>query len=496
MCKLLIFGGTTEGRLLTEFCERNKIPAVVSVVSEYGKDLLKESEIIKVNAAPMDGDEIKHFISIHDIGLVVDATHPYAVSATENIKNACAAAGIRRIRCLRDTGHVMDIEPAAGHGVICVPSVSAAASYLEKRAGNVLVTTGSKELAEFARIPGFKERGYVRVLPSLEAVKKCAELGIEKSHLICMQGPFSEEMNIALLHQVRAEYLVTKETGNAGGFSEKLSAAAKCRVLVIVVKHMPEQDGRCVDEVCLIIKEFSKEDSKGSVCSRGDADSKGGKRERLTMTLVGTGPGDAAQMTEAARAAVCESQVLFGAPRVLEAVKPILYGKETICIPKYLAAEVAEWLEQEESIPIKKAAVLFSGDTGFYSGAKKMSGMLKEKKIAFRLLPGISSVAYLAAKLGTSWEDAGLYTAHGRDFNPAASLTRGEKKLFLLLGGADSVARLCRTLCECGYGAVQLSVGENLSYEKERIVTGTAAELKEMEFGSLCLVLIEKEDVR
>lgn len=491
MCKLLIFGGTTEGRLLTEFCDRNKISAMVSVVSEYGKELLKESDYIKVNAAPMDAEEMKEFFINYDIGLVVDATHPYAVSATGNIKKACGALGIRRVRCLRETGEVMGSKTEADHGIVCVPSVSTAASFLKNRAGNVLVTTGSKELAEFTRIPGFKERGYVRVLPSVEAVKKCAELGVEKSHLICMQGPFSEEMNIALLHQTRAEYLVTKETGDAGGFSEKLTAAAKCGVLVIVVKHMPEQDGLNPDAVCLAMKEFSKECGRTGKTDRTDRDE---KKETLTVSLVGIGPGDIGQMTEAARTAVSESQVLFGAPRVLEAVNSALCGKETICIPKYLAADVAEWLEAGEHNCIKKAAVLFSGDTGFYSGAKKMGDMLKEKKIAFCLLPGISSVAYLAARLGTSWEDAGLYTAHGRDFSPAAALTGGEKKMFLLLGGADSVGRLCRTLCECGFESVRVSVGENLSYEKERIVTGTAAELKGMEFGPLCLALIEKED--
>lgn len=373
-----------------------------------------------------------------------------------------------------------------GEQVICVPSVEAAVSFLEKRTGNVLLTTGSNELAAFAGMTGFRERGYVRVLPSLEAITKCEALGIEKSHLICMQGPFSEEMNIALIHQTGAAYLVTKETGAAGGFEEKMGAAAKCSIPVVVVTQRPEQDGLSTGEVCLVLCRYAgKVGGEHSFCN-------------FTVALTGIGPGDISQMTEAARQAILESDVLFGAPRILNSVKPLIKGKEIRLIPKYLPNDVEEWLYggRHNNRYLQKAAILFSGDTGFYSGGKKMAEMLKVKGIPFRVLPGISSVAYFAARLGTSWEDAALYTAHGREFDPIPALKGGEHKLFLLLGGEDGAGKLCRRLCESGLGSVSVSVGENLSYRNERIVTGTALKLAGTFFKPLCLVLLEiKEEV-
>lgn len=481
MSEILIFGGTTEGRYLAEFCDRNGISADVSVVSEYGKELLTESACIHVNTEPMDSGKMIQFIRTHGIKLVVDATHPYARCATDNIKKACKVLGVRRIRCLRDTKDQSDSMERVGEQIICVPSVEAAVSFLENRTGNVLVTTGSNGLAAFAGMTGFRERGYVRVLPSLEAITKCEALGIEKSHLICMQGPFSEEMNIALIHQTGAAYLVTKETGAAGGFEEKMSAAAKCGITVVVVTQRPEQDGLSTEEVCRVLCRYSGRNAgEHSSCN-------------FTVSLTGIGPGDVSQMTEAARRAVLESDVLFGAPRILNSVKPLIKGKEISLIPRYLPSDVEEWLDggRHNNRYLQKAAILFSGDTGFYSGGKKMAEMLKMKGIPFQILPGISSVAYFAARLGTSWENAALYTAHGREFDPIPALKRGEDKLFLLLGGEDGAGELCRRLCESGLGSVCVSVGENLSYRNERIVTGTALKLAGTFFESLCLVLLE-----
>ncbi|MEG1292767.1 MAG: precorrin-6A reductase [Clostridium sp.] len=467
MCKILIFGGTTEGRQLAEFCEYNKIPAWVSVVSEYGKELLTESRTIKINAKAMDIQEMEQFFSAHEIGLVVDATHPYAFEVTENIRQACAHRKIRLIRCLR-TIEAPETTDDSTNRICLVSDVHEAVNLLEHQPGRILLTTGSKELEAFSQMSGFKERGYVRVLPSLEAVQKCEELGIEKSHLICMQGPFSEEMNIALIHQVRADILITKETGAAGGFAEKLSAAKACGIITIVIKHRTESDGVTPETACKLIQEFS--DSG--------------------VFLVGIGPGNLNQITEAAKTAICSSDVLFGAPRVLHAVKSLLRAEQRT-IPRYLPVDVAAELEQEEKNGNQKIAILFSGDTGFYSGTKKMVQMLKEKGIPFSLFPGISSISYFAAKLGIPWEDAKLDTAHGRTFDPIEALHRGDKKMFLLLGGENGAGELCETLCANGYEAIQVSVGENLSYENERIITGTAKTLKKQVFNALSVALIQ-----
>ncbi len=105
---------------------------------------------------------------------------------------------------------------------------------------NILITTGSKELAPYTQIPDFAARCYVRALPTVEALEKCQVLGFRRDHLILMQGPFSEEMNVAQLRYAEAGYLVTKASGETGGFPEKCEAALALGVEVICVGRPKE----------------------------------------------------------------------------------------------------------------------------------------------------------------------------------------------------------------------------------------------------------------
>ena len=196
MCKVLIFGGTTEGRILAEYCSENRIPAYVSVVSEYGRELLKEDLYVRPLTGPMDAGQMRAFIADEAIELVVDATHPYARNATENIKSACRDTGTAYLRYLRNTE---DERENAGDELFSTPEE--AAKWLEETKGNIFVTTGSNELAAFAGTEKLKHRIFARVLPSSFAVGKCEELGITGKHLICMQGPFTKEMNAAMLRE-------------------------------------------------------------------------------------------------------------------------------------------------------------------------------------------------------------------------------------------------------------------------------------------------------
>lgn len=251
MCKVLIFGGTTEGRILAEYCSENRIPAYVSVVSEYGRELLKEDLYVRPLTGPMDAGQMRAFIADEAIELVVDATHPYARNATENIKSACRDTGTAYLRYLRNTE---DERENAGDELFSTPEE--AAKWLEETKGNIFVTTGSNELAAFAGTEKLKHRIFARVLPSSFAVGKCEELGITGKHLICMQGPFTKEMNAAMLRQTNAAYLVTKETGKAGGFDEKLEAARECGVSVIIIGH-PKETGSGMNQIYSQLSRFS-----------------------------------------------------------------------------------------------------------------------------------------------------------------------------------------------------------------------------------------------
>ncbi|RGZ00588.1 precorrin-6A reductase [Clostridium sp. AM58-1XD] len=229
MAEIMIFGGTSEGRRLAESCIDNGIAAVYSAVSEYGGSLLPESPLLEVQEKALTEAEMKAWMEEIQPDMVVDATHPYAACVSEYIKKNCGLLGIRRLRIVRE-------ESASGwDGIVSVRSAEEAAGYLSGRAGNILVTTGSKELETFTKVPGYEERLFVRVLPSVEVLKKCSSLSIRGKHVIAMQGPFSREMNAAMMRQLNIRFLVTKEAGAAGGFAEKISAAEELGIQAVVI---------------------------------------------------------------------------------------------------------------------------------------------------------------------------------------------------------------------------------------------------------------------
>ena len=117
--------------------------------------------------------------------------------------------------------------------------------YLEK---NILLTTGSKHLPDYTKIQDYQNRAYLRLLPSPEMLQKAVDTGFLPAHLIAMQGPFSQELNVALIKQSGIGVLVTKQSGKSGGFEEKISAAEQTGTDVIVIKRPKQEDGKNLSE--------------------------------------------------------------------------------------------------------------------------------------------------------------------------------------------------------------------------------------------------------
>ena len=175
--KLLLFAGTTEGRMLAEYLSKKRIACYVSTATEYGKSLLQEEQLsdIIILAGRMNEEEIKTFLTEKKIECVVDATHPFAKIVTENIVNACKETQTGYIRCLRETE--TSGEDLAGQEQVRVfESVRAAAEFLRTTEGNILITTGSKELKEYTKIGNYQERCFARVLSTKAAVEESVRL--------------------------------------------------------------------------------------------------------------------------------------------------------------------------------------------------------------------------------------------------------------------------------------------------------------------------------
>ena len=237
--KVLVFAGTTEGRNICEYLAKHGVDVTVSVATEYGRVVLPELEKLHIHTGRLDAEMMIKFINGYSF--VIDATHPYADRVTHNIKEACEAAGAEYQRLLRPSSEY--------EGAVIVASAKAAAEYLRWTSGKVLITTGSKELAEFASLEDFQNRCYARVLPSVQAIGVCLSLGLKGGHVICMQGPFSHQLNLAIIRETGAVYLVTKDSGAVGGFAEKLSAAKEAGITFLLIARPTEEPGLGFDRM-------------------------------------------------------------------------------------------------------------------------------------------------------------------------------------------------------------------------------------------------------
>ena len=205
----------------------------------------------------------------------------------------------------------------------------------------------------------------------------------------------------------------------------------------------------------------------------------------LQVNIVGIGPGNPELITAAARQAILNSNILIGDKRMLAAFAD--EGKALYDTIK--TSEIVEVIQKAQATD--EIAVLVSGDVGFFSLAKTISGKLPECKCTRYC--GISSLVYFASNMEMSWDDAKIVSMHGRCQNLEAAVAHNEK-VFSLTGGDNSPQRLCQTLCEHGLGEVMVYVGENLSYENEKITCGTAEEISKLSFPSLSVMMVLNDE--
>ncbi len=242
--RVVIFSGTTEGRELSAETAALGMETLVCVATEYGKEVQTHESGIQVHSGRLDVEGMTQVLAGAD--LCVDATHPYAREASRNIREAAKEAGVPCHRLLRR-------ESQLPPGCVLVDSAADAARFLQGVEGNILLTTGAKELASFA--PVGVHRLYPRVLPAVESLEACEALGIFRSNVIAMQGPFTQELNVALIRQFSIGWLVTKDGGAAGGFAEKVRAAQETGAKLVVIRR-PKEDGESFETILQLCKEM------------------------------------------------------------------------------------------------------------------------------------------------------------------------------------------------------------------------------------------------
>ena len=465
MSGVLMFSGTTEGKMLAYSLASRGVHVHVKVATEYGADVMEPMDNIIVDPGSCGGtDGIAKLIAENGYDVVVDATHPYATRISEHIRDACGYMGTDLMRIARGPG---DVFP---DGILTVEDTDAAVDLLSKEEGNILVTTGSNDLDKFTRIPEYRDRVTARVLSIASSMQRAVSLGFEGANLICAQGPFSEDANYAHLMSSDARWMVTKDSGTIGGFEDKVKAARRAGARIVLIRR-PDDAGMSYDDALSTLEtRFGLDHEASDIPCR---------KRRVGLVGIGMGPGD---LTLKAARRVSEADILIGARRMLESVDT---GGRAV-LEEYRSDEIVSYLDSHPEYG--DAVVLLSGDVGFYSGAKKLLERLKGSMYEVDVECGISSAVYLCSKIDESWQDVHMCSSHGRDSN-LIGLCRTHGKVFTLLSGNGSVHDMCQRFVEYGMD-VTVTVGQCFGYPEEMIVSGSPAELMDVTFGDLCVALI------
>ncbi|MBD5445426.1 MAG: precorrin-6y C5,15-methyltransferase (decarboxylating) subunit CbiE, partial [Lachnospiraceae bacterium] len=272
--------------------------------------------------------------------------------------------------------------------------------------------------------------------------------------------------------------LVTKESGASGGYPEKLEAAKRTGTKVFVIGRPEDGEGYSYAEICDRIEEIYGKRFR--------------RENKMDIILVGIGMGAEDCLTKEVERAISEADILLGAERMLENFSPKLEKQ-----PFYQAEQIIPYLQEKNLfMENKKVVILFSGDSGFYSGCRSIYAALEKEirkgslKASLRILPGISSVAYLASCIGESYHDADVYSIHGKRIGSLVQRIKNHHKTFLLTSGVKDVNWLGELLKEADMPECEIITGYQLSYEEQRIEKHTPSECCELDEDGLytCMV--------
>lgn len=232
----LLAAGTTEGLEAMKALDALHIKTAACTATDLGKAMLEDTGA-DVFVGRMDADGFERFIKKYAVRIVVDATHPFAAEVTANLKAACEKLGVLYVRFMRRQTDC-DYDK-----IIWADSAKAAAEILKTIEGNILLTTGANTAPVYkAALPDFNDRVYIRVLDTEESRKRCQSAGIDATHIIAKNPPFSKEDNEALIKAYDIRALVSKDSGKRGGLTEKIAGAKAFHIPVVLIKRPKETE--------------------------------------------------------------------------------------------------------------------------------------------------------------------------------------------------------------------------------------------------------------
>jgi precorrin-6A/cobalt-precorrin-6A reductase len=229
---ILFLAGTSDARELAKEIKQEGYAVLATVVTESAANSLYEAGI-ETKIGRLTATEMTELIGEKGCNTVIDASHPFAEEASKNALLAAKEANVPYIRYERES------QKFNAEKLIVVENYLEAAKLAAKKQGVIMLTTGSKTLEIFAKeLVGLKNtRVIARMLPRVDNMEKCADLGIEQKNIVAIQGPFSKELNMALYQQYGVTLMITKESGKVGSVDEKIEAALECGIETIMISR-------------------------------------------------------------------------------------------------------------------------------------------------------------------------------------------------------------------------------------------------------------------
>ncbi|MDC9588165.1 cobalt-precorrin-6A reductase [Xenorhabdus sp. XENO-10] len=239
-----IFGGTSDARQICVMMDIAGIDYCLSVATPTGAQQAMgiRGEIV---IGRMEAEGMIEYLQNQGVRMVIDASHPYAERLSQNIVSACQTLGVPLIRYLRPSD-IDAVEHPLIHKVATIEQACEVAANLGTR---ILLTTGSKQLADYVTYLKGKTV-LARVLPTTEVLAMCESCGLSVDQIFALKGPFSADFNRAFYQFCQAEVVITKESGEQGGFKEKIEPCLSLSLPCIVLCRPREQfEGEGITQV-------------------------------------------------------------------------------------------------------------------------------------------------------------------------------------------------------------------------------------------------------
>ena len=227
---ILVLGGTSDS---LEICDRiNKyknLPYILSVTTSYGENLARKYAK-NVITGKLAKEDMINFIEQNNINKIIDATHPYAIEVSKNAIQCATELKIDYIRYERKSL----IDSINYENKYIVNSIEDACKIAREKGRNIFIGTGSKNLPQI--VDFIPDRNLiVRVLPTSDVILSCENLGLNADNIIAMKGPFNQSINEEFYKHYDIDIVITKESGTAGGFLEKVNACEALKIPVVII---------------------------------------------------------------------------------------------------------------------------------------------------------------------------------------------------------------------------------------------------------------------